>query len=493
MSSSEPTATALFLVAFGTLLVLSVLFSRATDRVSVPVALIFLGIGMLAGSEGIGRIPFDDYRLAFRIGTIALVLILFDGGMNTPLAAIRRVVAPAALLATVGVVATAGIVAVVLHLFGLAWGPALLFGAIVSSTDAAAVFAVLRGSGLQLTRRVGATLELESGVNDPMAIILTSMVTAALVAGTPPSLAGAVTGVALQLAVGAAAGAAVGFGGRWLIARARLPSGGLYAALTLGLACLAFGAPTLMFGSGFLGVYVAAVILGNGPLPFRGGLARVHDALAWLSQITMFLLLGMLVFPSRLPSVAGLGVLVALTLVFVARPAAVALCLAPFRYPRHEVAYVAWVGLRGAVPIILATYPILAGVPGGERIFHVVFFVVVLNALVPGATVPAVTRALGLERAEPPPPPAVLAIESRHPLRGELMSFHIDESLAVTGVAIRDLPLPPGTTIALLVRGRDLVPPRGSTVLQPGDHAYLVVEEADRGMVGLLFGRPEEE
>ncbi|MGI9040456.1 MAG: potassium/proton antiporter [Gemmatimonadales bacterium] len=493
MFSSEPAATALLLTTCGLLLGVSVLFSRASQRIGVPIALLFLLIGMLAGSEGIGGIAFEDYGCAFRIGTVALALILFDGGLNTPLQAIRRSAAPAGLLATVGVVLTGALVAIPAHLWGLSWPEAMLLGAVVSSTDAAAVFAVLRGSGLQLKRRVGVTLEVESGLNDPVAVILTIALSHNLL--DPGRLSWALTGLEVvgQLAIGGVLGTAVGYGGRELLLRFQLPTGGLYPALTLALAFLAYGVATLLGGSGFLAVYLAGLALGNGPLPFRSGLLRVHDALAWLSQIGMFLILGLLVFPSRLPEVAAIGLGLALLLAFVIRPLAVVLCLLPFRYPRRETLFIGWVGLRGAVPIVLATYPALEGAPGADRIFHLVFFIVVMNALVPGGTVAWVTRRLGLQAPEPPAPQAVLAIESRLPLKGELISFYIDEALVVAGIQLEDLDFPEGASVALVVRGDTLVPAKGSTILQPGDHVYVIAQPEDRALIQLIFGRPEEE
>lgn len=494
MTGIEPNATALLLASFGMLLLIAVLFSRATARLSVPVALLFLLVGMVAGSEGIGGIPFDDYAVAYRLGTMALVLILFDGGLNTPMTAVRRVAAPATVLATLAVMLTAAAVTVIAHyLLGRPWAEAALLGAVISSTDAAAVFAMLRGSGLHLRRRVAATLEVESGANDPMAVILTMTLTANFLQPGGFGIATLLGGVLQQLAFGLLFGFGVGFGGRWLMEQARLPAGGLYSALMIALAFIGFGAPSLIGGSGFLAVYVAGVILGNGPLPFRAGLLRVHDALAWFSQITMFLILGLLVFPSRLPEVALAGIALALVATFVARPLAVMLCLLPFRYPRREVVYISYVGLRGAVPIILATYPILQGVPGAERLFDIVFFLVIVNAIVPGSTVPWVTRRLGMGRHEPPAPPAVLEIESRFPLQGELMSFYVDDELPVAGASLNDIPLPAGATVALLVRGRELIPPRGSTVLQPGDHVYIITAPESRAEVLLLFGTPENE
>jgi potassium/hydrogen antiporter len=493
MPTTEPFGTALLLATAGLLMGASVLFSRASQRIGVPIALLFLVIGMLAGSEGIGGIAFEDYGFAFRMGSLALALILFDGGLNTPLSALRRTWAPAGLLATVGVALTALLIAIPAHLWGLAWPQALVLGAVVSSTDAASVFAVLRGSGLQLKRRVGTTLELESGLNDPVAVILTTQLTANLLHPGSVSPGWIAADVVRELVIGGALGTGIGLFGRELLRRNPLPTGGLYPALTLALALLAYGVTTLLHGSGFLAVYLAGMVLGNGPLPYHAGLLRVHDALAWLAQIGMFLLLGLLVFPSGLLDVAGPGLALALLLAFVARPLVVTLCLLPFRYPGREIFYIGWVGLRGAVPIVLATYPVLVGAAGADRIFHIVFFIVVVNALVPGATVAWVTRKLGLQATEPPAPQAVLAIESRLPLEGELMSFYIDDALVVAGVPLELLDFPDGSSVTLIVRGNRLVPPRGSTTLEPGDHVYVLAQPEDRGLIQLIFGRPEAE
>lgn len=494
MTTTEPLPTAIALAIIGALLIVSALFSRASERIGVPVLLIFLGIGMLAGSEGIGGIRFEDYGLAYRLGTVALVLILFDGGFNTSVDVVRRVAAPAGVLATVGVFGTAALLAAGARLLlGFDWPQAMLLGAIVSSTDAAAVFAVLRASGVHLKQRVAATLEVESGANDPMAVILTTVVTSSLVdpaAGLGWNVVGTVIG---QIVIGAVIGLAVGFGGRELLRRVDLPAGGLYAVLLVGIAFIAFAAPTLMYGSGILAVYVSAIVLGHGQIPYRRGLTHVHSALAWLSQVTMFLLMGLLVFPSRLMDVALTGLLLAGFLAIVARPLVVWLCLLPFRYPAREAAYVGWVGLRGAVPIILASFPVLAGVEGAERIFDIVFFVVVVGAIIPGATVSPLARRMGLETAEPPSPAAVLEIESRLTLNGELHSFFIDEGLPVAGERLADVPFPPGAAVTLIVRGRDVVAPKGSTVLQPGDHVYLFARHEDRPLIQLMLGRPEGE
>jgi potassium/hydrogen antiporter len=287
-------------------------------------------------------------------------------------------------------------------------------------------------------------------------------------------------------------GVAAGVAGRELMTRVRLPAGGLYPALTLSLALFTYGTATILKGSGFLAVYIAGLVLGNATLPFRSGLIRLHDALAWLSQIGMFLMLGLLVFPTRLAEVSEIGLLLALFLAVVARPVVVAACIAFFGYPPRELAYIGWVGLRGAVPIILATYPVLQGAPGAERVFDIVFFVVVVSAIIPGATVPWVTKRLAVESPEPPAPAAILEIEAFQPLRGELLSYYVDDELAVCGAALRDVPMPEGAVIALIVRGNDLVPPKGRTVFQVGDHVYVLAQPGVRPFVELLFGRPEE-
>ncbi len=489
---SEPYTSAVVLVALGALAVVSVMLSRVVDRIGVPVLLLFLGLGMLGGSEGIGRFPFENYAVAVRLGTIALVLILFDGGFNTATAAVRQVLWPAMILATFGVAATAALVALFSHFLGLGWTEAMLLGAVVSSTDAAAVFAVLRGGRLNLKPRVGRTVEVESCINDPMAVILTTVVIEAVMTRHAPGLR-AVLDVAVQLAVGAGMGLACGWTGRALLARASLRTAGLYPVLTLALAFFSFGAATLAQGSGFLSVFVTGVVLGNSPLPNKSALSRVHEGLAWMSQVGMFLMMGLLVFPSRLADVALTGLAVGLFLTFVARPLAVLPCLLPFRYPLNEIGYIGWVGLRGSVPIILATLPVLAHVPGAERIFDTVFFIVVLSSIIPGATLRYVTRWAGLSVRERPIPEAALEINSPHPLDGELVPFLIEPPVAVCGAVLREIELPPGAAVVLVARGKSVIAARGDTRLESGDHAYVFFPPGQRPLIELLFGRSESE
>jgi cell volume regulation protein A len=487
LALAEPGATAAVLTVFGLLMAFSVLFTRALDRAGVPVVLLFLVLGMIGGSEGLGGVAFDNYAFAFRVGTAALVLILFDGGLNTAWGSIRRSAGPAGVLATLGVALTAGLVALLGRGLGLAWGEALLVGAIVSSTDAAAVFAVLRGGSLKIRERVRSTLEVESCVNDPMAVILTLGVVRAL-GSSPPPLWRLALDVPVQLGVGGAAGAAAGYLARWTLRRVRLSASGLYPVVTLATAFVSFGLATLLSGSGFLAVFVTGVVLGNGPLPYRAGLGRVHDAVAWMAQVSMFLMLGLLVFPSRLLPVAWTGLALGVGLALVARPLAVALCLLPFRWPAREAAYVSWVGLRGAVPIMLATFPVMARLPGAETVFHLVFFIVVVSALVPGASIVPLTRRLGLNEPSPPAPAAAVELNSLGRLGGEVKAYHVTPEVAACGVTLSQVRLPDGASVIMVVRGEEVLAARGFTSIEAGDFVYVFCRPEDEPWVGLIFG-----
>ncbi len=488
---TEPTTTALLLAVLGVLVAISVLFSRAVDRLGVPVVLLFLLLGMLGGSEALGGIAFDDYSVAMRVGTVALVLILFDGGLNTSATAVRQVLVPAGLLATVGVLMTAGVVALCGRLFGLGWPEALLLGAVVSSTDAAAVFSVLRGGGVQLERRLGSTIEVESCVNDPMAVLLTTAVIAAIQADDGVGW-WLLYLVPMQLVVGAAVGVGLGYGCRFALSRAPIGAVGLYPVLTTAAALISFGMATLLQGSGFLSVFATALVLGNGPLAYRNGLKRTHDAYAWLAQVGVFLMLGLLIVPSELGDVAWVGLGVGLVLAFIARPLSVMACLLPLGYSLKHTLYVGWTGLRGAVPIILATFPVLAEVQGADRLFNLVFFVVVVSSLVPGSTIRFVTRRLGLEKPNKPTPSAVLEINARRQLDGEIESFHVSPAVAVAGAKLSELEFPSDASVLLVVRNDDLVPARGNTTLQVDDHVYVFFRPEDRAFMELIFGNPED-
>jgi potassium/hydrogen antiporter len=488
MGSGEPQSLAIAILVGGLLVGVAAIATRASRRGPIPLVLLFLGVGMLAGSEAIGGIHFNDHVLAYRIGTVALVLILFDGGLATRFHRVRGWLSPAIVLATLGVIVTAAVLAVAARLLGLSWIEALLLAAVVSSTDAAAVFSVLRGSGINLQQRVSATIELESGLNDPMAVILTAAAVEYAMSGDL-GLGTLAWQVPVQLAIGAAAGAGVGLGCRLALLRLPPTAAGLLPVVTTASAAVAYGGATLVWGSGFLAVYVCGLVVGIRELPDAGGLRRVHDFLAWSSQVLLFLTLGLLVFPSALLEVAVVAILLAAMLVLVARPIAVVLCLAPFRYPRREVAYVAWVGLRGAVPIVLATFPMLAGVPGAERLFNVVFFIVVISVVVQAGSARTVTRMLGLASDAPPPPEASLEIASMRMHAERVACYHIDERAAVANVLIAEVPFPEEAAIMMIVRGAHLVPARGNVRLLPGDHVYVFCRPEDEPAVALWFGQ----
>ena len=487
MASSVPIELAVTLLALGSLIAIAALVTRAS-RPSVPVALLFLGIGMLAGSEGIGGIEFEDHVLAYQLGTIALVLILFDGGLSTPFAHVRPALGPAMTLATVGVAVTAGGVAVAAHALGLDWTQAFLLGAVVSPTDAAAVFSVLRGSGIHLQHRVGATIELESGLNDPMAVLLMVAMTEVARRGHGVMLS-LVWRVPMELAIGAAVGLGVALAGRVALRRVPPTIAGLIPVVTTAIAAIAYGGATVVHGSGLLVVYVAGLTFGGeDQLPDRAAVRRTHDFLAWTGQVGVFLTLGLLVYPSHLLAVAPVALALALCLLVVARPVAVALCLLPWRFRLHEVGYISWVGLRGAVPIVLATFPVLVGVAGAIDIFNLVFFVVVLGVVLQGATVPALTRRLGLVEVVPSPPTATIAISSRGPLATRIVTFRVDDQAAAANCTLAELPFPDQTAVALVVRGDELYAGRGVLRLLPGDHVSVVCRPEDEPALVRWFG-----
>jgi cell volume regulation protein A len=495
LALSEPGATAAFLAVIGLLLAACAVFARALDRVGIPVVLVFLLLGMIGGSEGLGGIVMEDYNLAFRLGTIALILILFDGGMNTSWRAIRANAAPAGLLATVGVVATAALLALIARALGLSWTEALLIGAIVSSTDAAAVFAVLRGGSLKLRPRVRDTIEVESCLNDPMAVILTlgvvEFVRLSSDPGSPtPPLWSMTIQVPIQLVIGALVGAGIGHLARLVLIHARLSNGGLFPVITIAAALAAFGVATVGYGSGFLAVFVCGAVVGNGAMPYKAGLRRIHDAAAWMSQVCMFLMLGLLVFPSQLLPVAGIGLLLGLALAILVRPLVVIACLAIFRWPVRESGYIGWVGLRGAVPIILAIFPVMAGLPEGDRVFHIVFFIVVLSAIVPGASIVPLARRLGISLPGVEEPSAAIELNSIRQLKGDIRVYRIQPAVAACDATLADISLPPGVSVILVVRAEQLIAARGPTRLQPGDHVYIFCQPEDEPLIGLFFGDP---
>ncbi|HEX7050762.1 MAG TPA: potassium/proton antiporter, partial [Longimicrobiales bacterium] len=481
------------LLVGGILLLIGIASSKFSSRVGLPVLVLFLAVGMLAGSEGIGGIEFENYAVAHGIGTIALALILFDGGLRTPFASFRAALAPSLTLATVGVLGTALITGLAAsYILGIPLIQGLLLGSIVGSTDAAAVFAVLRSKGLRLPDRLASTLEIESGSNDPMAIFLTVGIIQVIHGRAEPGFE-LLWLFAVQMSVGAAVGLAIGRGTVFAVNRIDLDAAGLYPVLTAAAAILSYSLAATLGGSGFLSVYLAGIMIANGSIVFRRGISLFHDGAAWLSQITMFVLLGLLSFPSRLADVAGAGLLISAVLILVARPVTVAALLAPFRFTSREVALIAWVGLKGAVPIVLATYPLLLGVPGGELLFDAVFFVVLVSAITQGWSLPFLARLLRLQVPAPPTAPVALEITSLRNVQGDIVEYTITRDTLAAGRLIRDLKLPDGAVVAMIARGEDVIPPRGTTRIEPDDHLFLVLRPDARPLVDRIFSRGRTE
>jgi cell volume regulation protein A len=476
------------LLLIGSLLLLvGLASSKLSSKAGLPVLLLYIGVGMLAGSEGVGGIEFADYTIAHGAGTLALALILFDGGLRTRYQTIRPVLAPSLVLATVGVVLTAAVTGVAAHyVLGVSLLEGILLGSIIGSTDAAAVFAVLRSSGLNTAERVRSTLEVESGSNDPMAVFLTVGLLEVLL-GRLPLGAGLLVLFVKQMSIGAVVGFAVGRLTGILLNRVELGAAGLYPVLTSAAGLLAYSLAATLGGSGFLSVYLAGIVLGSGTFVFQRGILLFHDGAAWLAQIGMFVLLGLLSFPSRLVSVALPALAIAAVLIVIARPAAIGLLLAPFRFNIREVAFISLAGLKGAVPIILGTYPLLLGLPGSERLFDVVFFVVLASTIAQGWTLAPAAKLLGLQEASAPAPPLSLEITSLKHVHGDIVEYTVEPDSPIAGHTIRELALPDDAVVAMVVRDDRIIPPRGSTRIQVGDYVFFIVKPEMRALVERFF------
>ncbi len=481
-------ASRLMLVA-GALLAAGVLSSRLSARSGLPVALLFVLIGLLAGEEGPLGVPFSDAALASGVSIVLLALILFDGGLSTPADQIRRAAGPAITLATLGVVVSAALVAATAVLaLGFSWQEGLLLGSILGSTDAAAVFAVFRGRGRALPGRLQSILEAESGLNDPIAVFLTLTLTTILL-GSGPLPTGWEVGAAFvkQMAIGTATGLVTGVLASRVMRNLHLDFAGLYLVLSLAAALLAFGCGQVLGGSGFIAVYIAGVMVGEARLPFERGIRRFHDGLAWIAQVGVFVLLGLLAFPSQLVAQATPGMTIAAALMIVARPVAVLLSTAPFALGWRERLLLTCGGLRGAVPVILATIPMAAGVPNASTIFHLVFFAVLVSVLVQGTALAPLARRLGLERPYRGEAPVSLELTALRETGQELLGYRVEPGSAAAGKAIRALPMPPDALVTLVVRGQDVIPPRGSTLLKADDQVYVLHSVTSAAAVAALF------
>lgn len=478
------------LLGVGALLLISIIASKASGRLGFPVLISFLAIGMLAGSEGLGGIYFDNAHVAQSLGVVALALILFAGGLDTEREKIRPVLWQGLSLATIGVLLTAGLMACFARLaLDLSWREGLLLGAIVSSTDAAAVFAELRSRSVRLRGGLEPLLELESGSNDPMAVFLTlGMIR--LLTDTSASFVDLIPMFFFQMGLGAALGLAMGKGLTFIINRLKLEYEGLYPALTLSGALLTYGAAASLGGNGFLAVYLAGVILGASDFIHKRSLIRFHDGLAWLTQIAMFLALGLLVFPRRLVPIIGVGLLAAAFLILIARPVSVFVGLLLAKLNVREKAMLSWVGLRGAAPIILATFPLVAGIPKAELYFNLVFFIVLTSTLLQGTTIPRAARLLGVQapprlRSQP-----VLEYEPPVVTGNDLIEIVAQPDSTAIQRRIMDLGLPDGALIVLQIRDDETIVPGGGTIIEADDRLLIFARKDDRDRIRELFNAP---
>ncbi|MFF2398727.1 potassium/proton antiporter [Streptomyces goshikiensis] len=457
-------------------LLVAVAAVRVSSRSGLPSLLIYLGIGVAIGQDGIGNVVFDNAELTQVMGYAALVVILAEGGLGTKWKEIKPALPAAIALSLVGVAVSVGVTAAGAHyLVGLDWRQALLIGAVVSSTDAAAVFSVLRK--VPLPARVTGVLEAESGFNDAPVVIL---VVAFATVGPVDEWYVLIGKIALELAIGVAIGLTVGFLGSYGLRHVALPASGLYPIAVMAIAVTAYAVTAMAHGSGFLAVYLAAMVLGNAKLPHWPATRGFADGLGWIAQIGMFVLLGLLVTPHELLNDFWPAVVIGLALTMVARPLSVFISLLPFRLPWQEQALMSWAGLRGAVPIILATIPMVSGIEGSERVFNIVFVLVVVYTLVQGPTLPWLARKLNLRDNDEAA--ADLGIESAplEKLRGHLLSFAIPPASRMHGVEVSELRLPAGASVTLVVRDGKSFVPAPSTVLRRGDELLVVATDPVR-------------
>jgi len=459
------------------LLLLSVIAGKTTNRLGVPTLIFFLIVGILAGSEGVGGIHFDNASLTQLIGIVALNFILFSGGLDTNWQSIQPVVWRGITLSTLGVLITAVSVGIFTHLvFGFTILEGILLGAIVSATDAAAVFSILRNKGIALKGYLRPVLELESGSNDPMAyfltISLTSIVASGHVGGTD-----LLVSFLKEFILGGAIGYLMGRASVFIINNIKLETEGLYPVLTLGLAIFTYSITDFLHGNGFLAIYLCALIMGNSKMVHKRSLIKFYDGQAWLMQIILFLTLGLLVFPSRILPLVGMGLLISAFLIFVARPLGVFASLSFFKSNIRSKAFVSWVGLRGGVPIVFATYPLLAGIPKADLIFNLVFFISITSVLLQGTTLAFVAKILHVSVPVKAKRRIGTDFEHSDKVKNELDEIFLDKNSPAVGKQIVELAIPPTVNILTIKRNDAFITPTGSTTLLDSDILYVLAED----------------
>ena len=459
------------------LLFVSILASKISAKSGIPVLLIFLAIGMLAGSDGIGGIVFENSHVAKALGAITITLILFFGGLDTDFEHIRPIIWNSILLSTVGVLVTAFTIGYFIYwITPLNLTEGLLMGAIVSSTDAAAVFSILRSKSIHLKNNLAPTLELESGSNDVMAYFLMIFFMGILTQGKEISLLAAIPMFFKEMLIGGIVGVLVGKAMELVVNKAQLAYESLYPGLTLSMILFTYSATNFIHGSGFLAVYIAALMLGRQNFLHKKSLIRFYDGVTWLMQVVMFIVLGLLVFPKRLIPIAGSGILISLALMFIARPLGVFLSLAFVKkVDNKQKLFISWVGLRGAVPIVFATYPLLEGIEKSDTIFHIVFFIVLTSILFQGTTLHRLAKWLQLEAKAPKK--RGQAIHLSEDVKSELLELEVTQNATAAGKKIVELGFPKGSLIVLINRNDQYMTPRGDTVIEAGDRLMVMTDD----------------
>ena len=474
------------------ILIAVVLMAALFRQWNMPLIIIALGMGIVFGSDVTGLVYFDDALMTQKLANFALIFILFAGGYGTRREDLRPVVVPSLSLATLGVLITAFVSAAAFHLL-LGWEPlnAILMGAIISSTDAAAIFSILRTRPIK--QRIASITEIESAANDPMAIIATTFIVHLFVAGAGGPLKTAMTFAWLLLG-GIGIGLIVGRIGCLLFERIKYVDRGYFYILTIGVILLGFGAADLLGASGMLSAFFAGFVMGNGKFPYKTGVSTFVDALSNIANVALFVLLGLLVFPGEFIQILVPGVAVFLVITFLGRPAAVLVCTMFQKFNWRERAFLSWSGIRGAVPIVLGTYPVAAGIDNGHQIFNTVFFAVVLSVIVQGTTIGRLADLLGLIGRLRPKPSQAMELVTIHDTDLELVELAVDVEYCAGEARISTLDLPKGTTITMINRGEEIIAPRGSTIILPGDVLFILtrVDEVERVSAEIL-GRFERD
>jgi cell volume regulation protein A len=481
----------IFLAAL--LLILGVVATKFSTRLGVPALVFFIVVGMIVGSDGLGLIDFSNASLAQLFGILALIIILFEGGMQTKWNNVKPVVYPSLTLATLGVLLTTIIIGIAAkYVLDVSWLEAFLFGAIVGSTDAAAVFAVI--SGKNIKPKLSSTLEVESGTNDPMAVFLTLSLIE-LIGAEHSNYLSLIPLFAWQMGIGLVVGYLLGKFAVWAIHKINLDSSGLYPVLALGLAIFCYSFTALIDASGLLAVYVLALIIGNSDnVPYRHSIFRFNEGFAWMMQILMFIVLGLLVFPSQLVgSVIIKGLLLSVILMLIARPIGVFISMMFFKYNFKETIFLSWSGLRGAVPIVLATYPMIAGLENSQLFFNVVFFVVLTSALIQGATISPLADKLGLTGKKQLAAAHSLELVSIGNANAEIVEYFVNENANIVGKKLAEILLPKNTLINAIIRNNQLVTPNGATQIKENDILFVLASKDRVEELRQILSKDKEE